>query len=102
MSSLAAEDNDATTMKTGETIHQVKLRHRAEVKALKSKVEKRRKEATRGLKGKQKKLALSELKSTTRQEEADLLKKHQLELKQMQNEGLSPTSTTEHTENQLQ
>ena len=47
MSSLAAEDNDATTMKTGETIHQVKLRHRAEVKALKSKIEKRRKEATR-------------------------------------------------------
>ena len=78
MASLAAEENDATTTKAGETIHQLKLRHRAEVKALKTKMEKRRKEATRGLKGKQKKLALSELKSTTRQEEADLLKKHQL------------------------
>ena len=63
MSSLAAEENVATATKAGETIHQLKLRHRAEVKALKSKIEKRRKEATRGLKGKQKKLALSELKS---------------------------------------
>ena len=67
-----------------ETLHQVKLRHRNEVKALKATIEKKRKEATRGLKGKQKKLAISELKAENRKAESDLLNKHKLELEKKQ------------------
>ena len=67
-----------------ETLHQVKLRHRNEVKALKVTIEKKRKEATRGLKGKQKKLAISELKAENRKAESDLLNRHKLELEKKQ------------------
>ena len=46
-------------------------------------------------------MALSELKSQNRQEEADLLKRHKLEVEKMENEGLPVTSGSEPAEKQV-
>eukprot|EP00945_MAST-04E_sp_MAST-4E-sp1_P004395 g4395.t1 len=63
-----------------ETLHQIERRHKLEVKDLKRQMEKERNKMTRGLKGKDKKRALTTFKEILRTGEAALAARHKQEL----------------------